>query len=231
MTAADTLRWRRLDARHHLHPFTDHAELAERGSRIIIRAEGCWLWDSEGNRLLDGMAGLWCVNVGYGRAELVEAARRQMATLPYYNTFFQCSSPAAIELAARLAELAPGQDRVFFTNSGSEANDTAIKLVRWFWKLQGRPAKKIMISRAYGYHGVTLATASLSGLAAMHAQADLPLPGFEHVEAPYWYAHGGSLTPEAHGRQAARRLKSASSNLGPTTSPRSSASRSRVPAA
>ena len=114
------------------------------------------------------MAGLWCVNVGYGRAELVEAAHRQMATLPYYNTFFQSTTPAAIELAARLAELAPGLDRVFFTNSGSEANDTAIKLVRYFWNLQGRPSKKIMISRVYGYHGVTLATASLSGLAAMH---------------------------------------------------------------
>ena len=215
MTAADTLRWRQLDARHHLHPFTDHAELAARGSRIITRAEGCWLWDSEGNRLLDGMAGLWCVNVGYGRAELVEAARRQMATLSYYNTFFQSSTPAAIELAARLAELAPGLDRVFFTNSGSEANDTAIKLVRWFWNLQGRPTKKIMISRTYGYHGVTLATASLSGLPAMHAQADLPLPGFEHVEAPYWYAHGGDLTPEAHGQQAARRLEERILELGP----------------
>ena len=112
------------------------------------------------------MAGLWCVNVGYGRAELVEAARRQMAELPYYNTFFQCATPAAVELAARLAELAPaGFERVFFTNSGSEANDTAVKLVRWFWNLQGRPRKKTMIGRAYGYHGVTLATASLSGLA------------------------------------------------------------------
>jgi putrescine---pyruvate transaminase len=216
MTAAsDTSRWRQLDARHHLHPFTDHAELAARGPRIITRGEGCWLWDSEGNRLLDGMAGLWCVNLGYGRAELVEAARRQMATLAYYNTFFQSTTPAAVELATRLAELTPGLDRVFFTNSGSEANDTAIKLVRYFWNLQGRPTKKIMISRAYGYHGVTLATASLSGLAAMHPQSDLPLPGFEHVEAPYWYAHGGDLTPEAHGRQAARRLEERILALGP----------------
>jgi putrescine aminotransferase len=200
MTAADTLRWRQLDARHHLHPFTDHAELATRGSRIITRAEGCWLWDSEGNRLLDGMAGLWCVNVGYGRAELVEVARRQMATLSYYNTFFQSSTPAVIELAARLAELAPGLDRVFFTNSGSEANDTAIKLVRYFWNLQGRPAKKIMISRAYGYHGVTLATASLSGLSAMHAQADLPLPRLRACRrtllvCPWRRPHAGGAWP------------------------------------
>jgi putrescine aminotransferase len=213
--ASETERWRQLDARHHLHPFTDPARLAAEGSRIITRAEGCWLWDSEGNRILDGMAGLWCVNVGYGRAELVEAARRQMATLPYYNTFFQSSTPAAVELAARLAELAPGLDRVFFTNSGSEANDTAIKLVRYFWNLQGRPSKKIMISRTYGYHGTTLATASLSGLSAMHPQADLPLPGFEHVDAPYWYAHGGGLAPQLYGQQVAGRLEERILQLGP----------------
>jgi putrescine---pyruvate transaminase len=216
MTVAnETMRWRQLDARHHIHPFTDHVQLAAKGSRIITRAEGCWLWDSEGNRILDGMAGLWCVNVGYGRAELVEAASRQIATLPYYNTFFQSSTPAAIDLAARLAELAPGCDRVFFTNSGSEANDSAIKLVRYFWNLQGRPSKKIMISRAYAYHGTTLATASMSGLSAMHTQSDLPLPGFEHIEAPYWYAQGGDLEPEDYGRQAARRLEERILQLGP----------------
>jgi len=109
--AGDTLRWRELDARHHIHPFTDHLQLAAKGSRIITRAEGCWLWDSEGNRILDGMAGLWCVNVGYGRPELVEAARRQMAMLPYYNTFFQSSTPAAVDLAARLAQLRLGGQR------------------------------------------------------------------------------------------------------------------------
>ena len=230
--ASETLRWRELDARHHIHPFTDHAALAARGSRIITRAEGCWLWDSEGNRLLDGMAGLWCVNVGYGRAELVEAARRQMATLPYYNTFFQSSTPAAIELAARLAELAPGLDRVFFTNSGSEANDTAIKLVRYFWNLQGRPTKKIVISRAYGYHGVTLATASLSGLAAMHAQADLPLPGFEHVDGALLVC--ARRRPDAGGAWPAGRAPPRGAHpraRARTTSPPSSASRSRVRAA
>ena len=175
----DTRRWRELDRRHHLHPFTNPAELARKDVRLITRADGCWLWDSEGNRILDGMAGLWCVNVGYGRAELVEAARRQMAELPFYNTFFQTATPPAVELAARLAGIAPpGMDRVFFTNSGSEANDTAVKLVRFFWNLQGRPRKKTIISRNYAYHGVTLATASLSGLAPMHPQSDLPLPGF-----------------------------------------------------
>ena len=215
--ATETARWRELDARHHVHPFSDQAALAAKGVRIITRAEGCWLWDSEGNRILDGMAGLWCVNVGYGRAELVEAARRQMTTLPFYNTFFQCSTAPAIELAARLAAIAPGFDRVFFTNSGSEANDTVIKLVRYFWKLQGQPTKQIMIGRTYAYHGVTLAAASLSGLPNMHPQFDLPLPGFVHVPAPYWFAHGGELTPEEYGRHAADALERKILELGPET--------------
>ena len=214
----DTGRWRELDRRHHLHPFTNPAELARKDVRLITRADGCWLWDSEGNRILDGMAGLWCVNVGYGRAELVEAARRQMAELPFYNTFFQTATPPAVELAARLAGIAPpGMDRVFFTNSGSEANDTAVKLVRFFWNLQGRPRKKTIISRNYAYHGVTLATASLSGLAPMHPQSDLPLPGFEHVPAPYWYAEGGARTPEEHGRFVAQALERRIQELGPET--------------
>jgi putrescine aminotransferase len=218
ITGTETERWRELDRRHHLHPFTNPAELASKNVRIITRAEGCWLWDSEGNRILDGMAGLWCVNVGYGRAELVEAARRQMATLPFYNTFFQTTTPPAVELAARLAEIAPaGLKRVFFTNSGSEANDTAVKLVRFFWNLQGQPKKKTIISRNFAYHGVTLATASLSGLAAMHPQSDLPLPGFEHVAAPYWYAEGGERSPEAFGRLAAQALEQRIQELGPET--------------
>ncbi len=216
--ADDTQRWRELDRRHHLHPFSNPAQLASEGVRIITRAEGCWLWDSTGNRILDGMAGLWCVNVGYGRAELVEAARRQMTTLPYYNTFFQTATPPSVELAARLAEIAPtGIDRVFFTNSGSEANDTVVKLVRFFWNLKGQPRKKTIISRNYAYHGVTVATASLSGLAAMHAQSDLPLQGFEHVAAPYWYAEGGARTPEEHGRFAALTLERRIQQLGPET--------------
>jgi putrescine---pyruvate transaminase len=215
---SETRRWQELDARHHVHPFSDQAALAEKGVRIITRAEGCWLWDSEGNRILDGMAGLWCMNVGYGRAELVEAARRQMATLPFYNTFFQCATAPAIELAARLAEIAPaGFSRVFFANSGSEANDTVVKLVRYFWKLQGKPKKQTMIGRSYGYHGVTLAAASLSGLPNMHLQFDLPLAGFAHVPAPYWYAEGGELTPEEYGQRAARALEEKILELGPET--------------
>ncbi|MGI9498897.1 MAG: aspartate aminotransferase family protein [Geminicoccaceae bacterium] len=211
----ETARWQKLDRDHHLHPFTDHKALAAIGSRVITRAEGCWLWDSDGNRILDGMAGLWCVNVGYGRAELIEAARAQMSELPYYNTFFQSATPACIELAAKLATIAPaGLSRAFFANSGSEANDTAVKLVRYFWNMQDEPEKKTIISRELGYHGVTLAAASLSGLQPMHPQSDLPLPGFEHVAAPYWYGNGGDLTPEAFGKLAAAALEERILQLG-----------------
>ncbi|MEM9442452.1 MAG: aspartate aminotransferase family protein [Pseudomonadota bacterium] len=211
----DTQRWQTLDSSHHLHPFTDHKALAATGSRIITRAEGCWLWDSDGNRILDGMAGLWCVNVGYGRDELVDAAARQMRELPYYNTFFQSSTPACVELAAKLADIAPpGLEKAFFANSGSEANDTAAKLVRYFWNLRGKPEKKTIISRKYAYHGVTMAAASLSGLTPMHPQSDLPLPGFEHVDAPYWYGEGGDLSPEAFGQRAADALERRIVELG-----------------
>jgi putrescine aminotransferase len=212
----ETARWQALDRLHHLHPFTDHRALAAAGTRIITKAEGCWLWDSDGNRILDGMAGLWCVNVGYGRDELVEAAARQMKELPYYNTFFQSATPASVELSAKLATIAPaGLDKAFFANSGSEANDTAVKLVRYFWNMQGKPEKKIIVSRKLGYHGVTMAAASLSGLTPMHPQSDLPLPGFEHVDAPYWYGEGGDLTPEAFGKLAAKALEERIVQLGP----------------
>ena len=208
--------WQTLDREHHVHPFTNHAELAARGVRVITRAEGAYLWDSDGNKLLDGLAGLWSVNVGYGRKELADAAYRQLLELPYYNTFFQSTNPPAAELAAKLAELTPGTlNHVFFANSGSEANDSVVKIVRYYWNLCGRPDKKIIIGRRYGYHGVTLAAASLSGLAFMHPQADLPLPGFEHVEAPYWFDHEGDMDPDALGLHAAKSLEDKILALGP----------------
>jgi putrescine aminotransferase len=200
-SAAD---WRRADTAHHLHPFTDYKALAEEGgSRIITRAEGVHLWDADGRRILDGMAGLWCVNVGYGRRELAEAARRQMLELPYYNTFFKTATVPSVALAETLSALTPpGLDRVFFASSGSEANDTAVRLVRHYWNLHGKPAKKTFIGRRYGYHGSTMAAASLSGMTPMHGQADLPLPGFVHVPPPYWYGCGGDMDPEAFGPAA-----------------------------
>ncbi|TKT79097.1 aspartate aminotransferase family protein [Aquamicrobium sp. LC103] len=175
-----------IDAAHHLHPFTDHKDLRNTGSRIITRAEGPFIYDSEGNEILDGMAGLWCVNVGYGRDELAEAAYKQMKELPYYNSFFRCSTPTPVLLSKKLAEIAPaGMSQVFYGSSGSEANDTALRLVRHYWALEGRPEKNIVISRNMAYHGSTVAGASLGGMAGMHGQLGGAVPNIVHVMMPY----------------------------------------------
>ncbi|RMD95585.1 MAG: aspartate aminotransferase family protein [Alphaproteobacteria bacterium] len=204
-----------LDAAHHMHPFTANAELAAKGARVITRARGVWLTDSDGNELLDGMAGLWCVNIGYGRDELAEAAARQMRELPYYNTFFQTTHVPAAALAARLAELAPGDlNHVFFASGGSEANDTNIRLVRLYWALKGKPEKTVIISRRNAYHGSTMGAASLGGMAPMHAQGGLPIPGIVHIGQPDWWSEGGEMTPEAFGRARARELEEKIAELG-----------------
>jgi putrescine aminotransferase len=177
-----------IDALHHLHPFTDHKELRAAGSRIITRAEGPYIYDSEGAEILDGMAGLWCVNVGYGREELAEAAYKQMKELPYYNSFFKCSTPTPVLLAKRLAEIAPKNvNQVFFGSSGSEANDTALRLVRYYWMLEGKPEKNRIISRKNAYHGSTVAGTSLGGMDGMHKQLGGAVPNIVHVMMPYAY--------------------------------------------
>lgn len=177
-----------IDAAHHLHPFTDHRDLRDAGARMITRAEGPFIYDSEGNEILDGMAGLWCVNVGYGRNELAEAAYRQMKELPYYNSFFRCSTPTPVLLSQRLAEIAPANvNQVFYGSSGSESNDTALRLVRHFWALQGRPQKNRIISRKTAYHGSTIAGASLGGMQGMHDQLYGAVPNIVHVMQPYAY--------------------------------------------
>ncbi|MFT3762159.1 MAG: aspartate aminotransferase family protein [Pseudoxanthomonas sp.] len=216
MQRLDTRTLQRLDAEHHLHPFNDNAALASKGTRILTRGEGCYVWDADGNKLLDAFAGLWCVNVGYGRPELGEAAKRQMDTLAYYNSFFQCTVEPTIELAAKLAELAPGDiNHAFFTNSGSEANDTILRLVRHFWAVQGRPEKSVFIGRRDGYHGTTVAGASLGGMKGMHRQGGLPIPGIAHIDPPYWFGDGGDLSPDEYGLLAARRLEDKIVELGP----------------
>ncbi|QDB99851.1 aspartate aminotransferase family protein [Mesorhizobium sp. 8] len=177
-----------IDASHHLHPFTDHKELREAGSRIITRADGPYIYDSEGNELLDGMAGLWCVAVGYGRDELADAAYKQMKELPYYNSFFKCSTPTPVLLSQKLVEIAPeGVSQVFYGSSGSEANDTAVRLVRHYWALEGKPEKNRIISRKNAYHGSTVAGTSLGGMEAMHKQLGGAVPNIVHVMMPYAY--------------------------------------------
>ena len=212
-----TTRWRESDTRHHLHPFTDTKGLAaEGGARIITLAQGITITDSEGKHTLDGMAGLWCVNVGYGRKELAEAAYRQMLELPYYNTFFKTATPPAVELAEKLTEITPPDlNHVFYGSSGSEANDTIVRMIRHFWNLEGKPEKKTFISREYAYHGSTMAAVSLGGMKAMHEQADLPLPGFVHVMPPYWYDYGGVLSQADFGIKAAQAVEDKILELGP----------------
>lgn len=204
-----------LDAAHHMHPFTAGADLAKKGARIIARGQGVWLTDSEGTEILDGMSGLWCVNIGYGRPELAAAAERQMCKLPFYNTFFQTSHAPAIELAAKLAELVPGDlNNVFFASSGSEANDTNIRMVRHYWSLKGKPEKTVIISRKNAYHGSTLGGASLGGMVPMHEQGSLPIPDVHHIGQPNWWAEGGEMSPEEFGLARARELESAIETLG-----------------
>ena len=213
-----TKHWQAIDAAHHIHPFTDTAALNKEGVRVITRADGVYLWDSNGEKILDGMSGLWCVQVGYGNRELADAGYEALKTLPYYNHFFKTTNPYTAELADKMAKLLPdGHERVLFASSGSEANDSALKLIRYYWNLKKKPHKKIHLSRELAYHGVTMAAASLSGLTPMHPQFDLPLPGFEKVPTPYWYgskAAYGDVTPEELGRKVAEQLEKKILELG-----------------
>ena len=211
----DTRALQAADSAHYLHPATDHRALAETGSRIIVRGDGIYIWDSDGNRILDAMSGLWCVNVGYGRRELADAAYRQLTTLPFYNSFFNTSNVPAITLAGKLAQVSPaGFNHVFFTGSGSEGNDTIVRMVRRYWDLLGQSQRKVIISRRNAYHGSTMAGASLGGMDAMHAQGDLPIPNITHIEQPYHFENGVGMPPDEYGVLAAHRLEQKILELG-----------------
>jgi putrescine aminotransferase len=209
----DTQAIQALDSAHYIHPFTDHAGLASRGARVITHADNIYVWDSEGKKILDAMSGLWCVNAGYGRKELADAAYQQMMTLPFYNSFFNTTNVPAVQLAAKLATLAPkvGErsfKHVFFSSSGSESNDTNVRMVRRYWDLLGQPARKVIISRENAYHGSTMAGASLGGMSGMHAQGDLPIPNITHIQQPYFAENGKAGESRADfGVRAARWLE------------------------
>ncbi len=204
-----------IDAAHHMHPFTHNSDLAKKGARVITAADGVTLTDSNGKKYLDAMAGLWCVNIGYGRDEIAEVAARQMKQLPYYNTFFQTTHVPAIALAAKIAELAPERmNHVFFAGSGSEANDTNIRLVRHYWASLGKPEKTVIISRKNAYHGSSMGSASLGGMQAMHAQGGLPIADIVHIDQPHWFAEGGDKSPEEFGIERARQLEAKIAELG-----------------
>ena len=213
----DIAELRRLDVAHHLPAQADWQEIENLGgSRIITHAEGCYINDGDGNRILDGMAGLWCVNVGYGREELVEVAADQMRELPYYNTFFKTATPPTVLLAEKIAGLTQNRlPHVFFNSSGSEANDTIFRLVRQYWKLKGQPERKIFISRWNAYHGSTVAGVSLGGMKAMHPIGDLPIPGVAHVRQPYQFNEGRDMTPEEFGTACAQAIEDKIIEIGP----------------
>lgn len=203
------------DAAHHLHPFTDFADLAKKGTRLLVRGEGIYVYEQSGHKLLDGMSGLWNVNMGYGQRALIDAAKAQLETLPFYNSFFQCTTPPSVQLARQLSEIS-GLSHVFFTNAGSDANDTQLRLVKRFWQLQGKPDKRIVISRHNAYHGSTLAAASLGGMKPMHAQGDLPIPDIDHVDQPYYFGARTNESSQAFAQSLADQLEERITALGPS---------------
>lgn len=213
----DIAALRQLDVAHHLPAQSSYRLQTDMGgSRIITHAQGSTIYDGEGNAILDGMAGLWCVNVGYGRPELADVAAQQMRELPFYNTFFRTATPPPIELAAKLAGLLGGElAHVFFNNSGSESNDTVFRLVRTYWAMKGEPQRQVFISRHNAYHGSTVAAASLGGMDFMHVQGGLPIPGIEHVMQPYPFGEGFGEDPEAFGRRAAQAIEDRILAVGP----------------
>lgn len=212
-----TADYRSLDAAHHLHPFSDMGALNRAGSRVIVRAEGVYLWDSDGNRIIDGMAGLWCVNVGYGRKALADAAYRQLCALPYYNTFFKTTHPPVIALSKLLSELTPAPfNHFFYCNSGSEGNDTVLRIVYRYWATQGKPSKRYVIARKNGYHGSTIAGATLGGMAYMHEQMPSKVEHIAHIDQPYFFGEApADMTPDAFGLARARQLEAKILELGP----------------
>ncbi|MDR3482176.1 MAG: aspartate aminotransferase family protein [Burkholderiaceae bacterium] len=206
--AVDTRAIQQIDSAHYLHPFTDFKSLNAQGARVIVKGDGIYIWDSEGKRLIDGMSGLWCVNAGYGRASIADAVHAQMQELPFYNSFFQTTNAPAAQLAAKLAAISPPQFKhVFFTCSGSEGNDTNVRMVRRYWDLQGCPERHVIISRKNAYHGSTMAGASLSGMSYMHEQGGLPIPGIVHIDQPYYLENGKGMTPDEFGVKAASWLE------------------------
>ncbi len=186
------------DRTFHLHPYTQLRQLEKDGPLVIVRGQGVHVFDEQGNKYIEGMAGLWCASLGFSEARLVAAAQRQMNILPYYHSFSGKVPGPVTELVERLIAIAPvPMARVLFANSGSEANDTAFKLVRYYNNARGRPNKKKIIGRQKGYHGVTAAAASLSGLPSMHQHFDLPLPGVLRVSAPHYYLGAAKDESEA----------------------------------
>ena len=214
MSTNSTVELQNLDKAHHLHPFTNFQKYAKTGGRIISRAEHIYIYDSDGNKILDGMSGLWCCNLGYSQPKIIEAITEQVHKLPYYNNFFNCSNEPSIAMAKTLVDITPEQfNQVFFTNSGSEANDTNIKIVHRYYDILGKPEKKHIISRDNAYHGSTIAASCLGGMSYMHNQF-VGLDYIHHIGQPYWFKDGGDLSPEEFGIKVARELEQKIDEIG-----------------
>ena len=211
---ADTNTLRQIDQSHHLHPFTDLGTYSQKGGRIISRAEHVYIYDSDGKKILDGMSGLWCCNLGYSQSSISNAVYAQLQELPYYNNFFNCSNQPSLEMAKALVDITPPQfNHVFFTTSGSEANDTNIRLVHRYYDLLGKPRKKHIISRKNAYHGSTIAAASLSGMDYMHKQF-VGLNYIHYINEPNWYIDGSDMAPDTFGLKVARELEAMINEVG-----------------
>ncbi len=207
------------DIAYHLHPYTNARKNEDEGSLIVDRGEGVYVIDDQGNRYLEAMAGLWCAGLGFSEARLVEAATAQMSKLPYYHSFAQKTVTPAVDLAEKVVQITPPQlTKVFFANSGSEANDTAIKMVWYYNNALGRPQKKKIISRIKGYHGVTIAAASLTAMPYVQTDFDVPIPNIVHTGAPHYYrfAEAGE-SEEAFTDRLAHELEDLIQKEGPDT--------------
>lgn len=213
----DIAELRRLDVAHHLPAQQDHGLMQKLGgSTIITRASGCHIYDGDGRAILDGMAGLWCVQVGYGREELARVAYDQMVELPYYNTFFKTATPPAVNLAAKIASILGGNlTHVFFNSSGSEAIDTLIRLARFYWSAKGQPDRNIIIARHNAYHGSTIGGVSLGGMSPMRSQGGPLVPGFEHIMQPYAFNLGFGEDEDAFCNRAVAALEERILEIGP----------------
>jgi putrescine aminotransferase len=209
---------RTIDQAHHIHPFTNNDSMHDEGAHIIVSAEGCHVTDDHGTTLLDGLAGLWCVNMGYNRPEIIDAITKQLQKLCYYPSFFNSTTEPTILLAQKLHELGlPRLTHTLFSDSGSGANETAIKIIRSYWKLKGQPERTKLLSRTYSYHGVTLGATNLTGLTSCTLPFNLPTNGFIRVPGPYHYAADTELSAEAFGEQCLAETEAIILAEGPET--------------
>ena len=204
-----------MDRDHYIHPWTDFSVFKEKGSLVIAESEGAYVFDSDGKRYLDGIGGLWCVNIGYGNEEMAEAIADQVRRMPYYSTFTHVTTPPAAELAAKLAQLAPGTlNRVFYGTSGSVANDSAIRIIHFYNNRLGRKTKKKIIARTDGYHGSTYLAMSMTGVAFDHIGFDLAPDLVHHIPNPNPYRRPDGMSMEEFCDEKVADLRNAIEKLG-----------------